>query len=361
MTKLSHGVSDNERRVGLVFREHAGVRGNAFDQALNAFIAQRPEPPEYVRVKHWWRSCGARRMLRILSTPGLPTVPTISVITPNKNGAKFLSQTIESVIFADQGSTEHIIVDGCSSDASQQIIAKYRSRIAKVIVEKDDGVYDALNKGFSASSGEIMCWINSSDILMPDSLSIVGEIFDQFPEIEWLTSRSGGMLDERGRLISVERNYGFTRSAFMRGEHLAGYSKGPSGSFIQQESTFWRRSLWDRVGGRLDTNYKLAADFDLWVRFFGSSDPVLVPTPLGAFRRHNGQLSQDTQSYLKEASTVLRSRGGRPRTRITQAISVGLRASLPRSIRPLAHALNLFPPARICEYDAEHGWKLGCI
>lgn len=284
----------------------------------------------------------------------------ISIITPNLNSRDFLAQTMDGVFAADHGDLEYIVMDGGSSDGSQDVMAARRDRLAAAVSEPDAGLYDALNKGFSRSTGEIMGWINAGDGLFPDSLRILDEIFTRFSQIEWVTSRVISFLDEGGRLVEQAVHWGVSRNGYLRGEHLPGFSPGRSLSMIQQESTFWRRSLWERAGAGLDTSYTLAADFELWARFFRHAELWSLSAPLGAFRRHTDQLSAlHRDRYLAEAKQVLETAGAQPRNGTIQSLSVGLRRSLPRTLRPYATRLNLFEAAPFCEFDGEdQSWRL---
>ncbi|MFC5355645.1 glycosyltransferase family 2 protein [Azospirillum himalayense] len=284
----------------------------------------------------------------------------IALVTPVLNRRDFLRQTMDWVLAADPGGLEYVVVDGGSTDGSLDVVRERAGRLAGFISEPDDGLYHALNKGFARTSGEIMGWINAGDGLFPDSLAIVREVFETFPEIEWVTSRVVSFLDEAGRLVEQGVHQGIARESFLAGEHLAGFSRGRSMTFVQQESTFWRRSLWDRAGGRLDTSLALAADFELWHRFFGHALLWSVSAPLGAFRRHRDQLSAVRHDdYVAEAGSVLRRQGVHPRGRFGQTLSVGLRRSLPRPLRPAAARLGLFRPAPFCRFDgAAQAWCL---
>jgi glycosyltransferase involved in cell wall biosynthesis len=284
----------------------------------------------------------------------------ISIVTPNLNQGAFLAQTIDSVIAADHGQLEYIVVDGGSTDNSREVIAARRARLSTLIMEPDKGLYDAISKGFSRSKGEIMGWLNSGDALFPHSLSIMSEIFCLYPKVEWITSRMLSFLDENGRLVQQNLHHGVSRASYYAGEHLAGFSRGRSLSLIQQESTFWRRSLWDRCGARLDTSLRLAADFELWLRFFKHAELWSVSAPLGAFRRHAEQSSRVRwPEYFAEARSLLESYGARPRNALLQTLSVGLRVTTPRDLRPIAHRLGIFAPAPCCEFDSRKGtWRL---
>jgi len=113
--------------------------------------------------------------------------PKISIVTVNYNLSHFLEETIKSVIDQQYPNLEYIIIDGGSTDDSVDIIKKYEKFISFWISEKDEGIYDALQKGFSKSSGEIMGWLNSDDLYHPKLLFVVGEIFSRFNQINWLT------------------------------------------------------------------------------------------------------------------------------------------------------------------------------
>jgi glycosyltransferase involved in cell wall biosynthesis len=239
-------------------------------------------------------------------------LPSITIVTPSYNQGDFLSDALRSVLDQKYPRIEYIVVDGGSNDRSPEIIREFHPQLAWSVSEKDTGQYDAINKGFARSKGEIMGWLNSDDKLLPWCLQTVGELFAQFPQVEWITSLFPFAWDAQGRPSVCRAVEGYSRGGFMHGENLPG-GDWPARDWIQQESTFWRRSLWDRAGGRLDTNFPLAADFELWARFF-ASDAELggVPLPLGGFRSHGNQRSvQAAKQYFEEAKAALLKHGGK--------------------------------------------------
>ncbi len=239
------------------------------------------------------------------------TLPRISLVTPSYNKARFIEATLRSVLDQGYSALEYGVVDGGSTDGSLEILDRYRDRLAFAISESDHGMYDALSKGFARTGGEIMGYLGADDLHLPWTLSVVGEIFSAFPEVEWITSGFPVTADARGRVVRARRVGPFCRSAFFAGANLPGF-KWHSDGWIQQESTFWRRSLWEKVGG-LDASLRLAGDFDLWCRFFKLADLVAVATPLAAFRRHGDQITEiQPQAYGQEALAVLRNHGGKP-------------------------------------------------
>lgn len=236
-------------------------------------------------------------------TPDGVTWPRITIVTPNYNQAPFLEATLCSVLGQSYPNLEYIVVDGSSTDGSADIIRKYERWLAYWISEPDNGQYDAINKGFRHATGEVMAWLNSDDLYFPWTLHTVGEIFAQIPQVRWLTTASQGRVDVLGRVIGIETTRGHARTRFFRGENLSG--RGAFTHWIQQESTFWRRDLWEQVGARLDDSLQYAGDFDLWARFWRSADLVSTVTPLGAFRIRPGQKSSDLSKYIAEAEQVL--------------------------------------------------------
>lgn len=229
--------------------------------------------------------------------------PRITVVTPSFNQGNFLESTILSVLNQNYPNIEYIVIDGGSSDNSIKIINKYSKSIDYWCSEDDDGQYHAINKGFSRATGDIYCWINSDDMLCPWALVTVANIFMQLPEVKWITTLNKLLWDANGFCVRVDTIPGYSRDAFFDGCYLP--HKRRSFGWIQQESTFWKRELWEKVGG-LRTEYSLAADFDLWARFFLHSDLYGVFSPLGGFRMHENQRTYDGQSYIDEAEEILK-------------------------------------------------------
>lgn len=200
--------------------------------------------------------------------------PKISIVTPSYNQDDFLEETILSVLDQNYPNIEYIIVDGGSSDGSVEIIKKYENKLALWISENDRGHGNALNKGFSHSSGEIMAWINSDDKYTPGSLSIVAEIFEKFPHVMWIVGcnswwNQDGLMTRSAR---TQKNiYDFLLGRYQ---------------WIQQESVFWRRGLWEQAGGYINEDYKYMVDGELWTRFFLHAELYSVDSILSGYRVH---------------------------------------------------------------------------
>jgi hypothetical protein len=143
-----------------------------------------------------------------------------------------------------------------------------------------------------------MAWLNSDDMYHKGSFAIVAEIFNTFPQIEWLTG-TPTCYDEQGRTVIVHESPKYTKYDYLRFEVPA---------FVQQESTFWKRSLWQTAGSYLDQSCKLAADFELWMRFFRTHKPFVVDALLGGFRfrQSNQKILEGAEIYDQEMRAVIR-------------------------------------------------------
>ncbi len=219
----------------------------------------------------------------------------ISYVTPVFNQVEFIEQTILSVINQDYPNYEYIIVDGGSTDGTLEIIRKYESKIFKWVSEPDTGMYDALNKGFNLSSGEIMGWINGDDILLPGAFFNMDRLFIDLPEVSWIQGLNS-FIDLNGNVINTNSPKKFSLIKFLNGDF----------KWIQQESTFWKRSLWVQSGVKINDDLKLAGDFELWFRFFQFTKLYNVNIPIGAWRKREGQLSgTQMENYLSEVTEIM--------------------------------------------------------
>jgi len=221
--------------------------------------------------------------------------PKISIVTPSYNQAKYLEHTILSVLEQNYPALEYIIIDGGSTDGSVEIIKKYEHKLTYWVSEPDNGLYHALQKGFEKTTGEIMGWINSDDMLHRKSLFTIAEIFS-LNNVKWIQGIST-YYDEYDRCVNLSPFKSWSKFKFWQGDF----------QWIQQESTYWHRDLWKAAGGYVSQNYKYAGDMELWNRFFKYEKLYSVTALVGGYRmRSSNQMALEClQDYFDEAKHIL--------------------------------------------------------
>jgi len=224
--------------------------------------------------------------------------PLISIITPSFNQGEFIEECIDSVLCQNYPNLEYIIMDGGSSDNSLEIIKKYEKYLAYWQSKPDGGQYNAVNEGFKKTSGTIMTWLNSDDKYHRDAFYKVACIFSQIAGAEWITGHPT-FWGKEGAFTHLEHYL----PTYCRKDFLEGRYNQP---FIQQESTFWKRSLWNRAGGYLRADLDYAGDLELWIRFFRHALLYSVETFFGGYRSHGNQKAGlHMDDYVVEAGMIL--------------------------------------------------------
>lgn len=221
-------------------------------------------------------------------------LPKISIVTPAYNSERFIEKTIQSILGQDYPNLEYIIIDGASKDGTVDIIKQYAEHLSYWHSEADSGMYHAIQKGFEQSTGEIMAWLNSDDLYFPWTLATVAEIFQDLPEVEWISSTRIIVADEKGHPKQSLAVTGYSQSGFFHREHAPLPKQTVRQEYVQQESTFWRRSLWEKAGSRMDLNFKYAGDAELWLRLTQHAQLYGVQLPLAAFRQHGDQITTNS-------------------------------------------------------------------
>ena len=224
--------------------------------------------------------------------------PKISIVTPCFNMVSFLESTILSVLNQGYTNLEYVIIDGGSTDGSVDIIKKYEDKLAYWVSESDNGMYDAINKGFERTTGEILTYINADDVLCFKSLFTIAEIFSENHNLEWITGVVN-QIDENNRSVWVGGHQRWSRFRYYNLDY----------QWIQQEGTFWRRSLWEKAGGYVSSSYKLASDLELWCRFFKYAQLYVINIQIATFRlRGSNQKSlNQIDEYHLEANAIIKS------------------------------------------------------
>lgn len=243
---------------------------------------------------------GLRRRLRALTTPHLgrlrhhapepllvPTsyfatdpprpAPTISIVTPSYSQGQFLERTLYSVVSQGYPGLEYVVQDGGSEDDTVDVLRRYERSLSRWASEPDAGQGDAINRGFAHTSGEIMAYLNSDDLLLPGALAYVGRYFASHPEVDVVYGHRI-IIDEHDREIGswVLPPHDDEELALL--------------DFVPQETLFWRRKAWEAAGGQIDPSLRFAIDWDLLLRLRDTgARMVRLPRFLGAFRAHDEQ------------------------------------------------------------------------
>ena len=218
-------------------------------------------------------------------------LPKISIVTPSYNQGQFLEETIQSVLNQDYPNIEYIIIDGGSTDNSVDIIKKYSDRLTYWVSEPDNGMTDALNKGFRKSTGEILNWINSDDYFLPGAFHAVANAFNEGDSrLGFIYGSCRNILSD-GSLFDIRKPVDFDAGILRYGRNL----------FAQPASFFHRRVI-DEIG-LLNEKLPYAMDYEFWIRAYDAGFKFKnINIPIAAFRFHGesktvGGRSKQTDEY----------------------------------------------------------------
>lgn len=236
----------------------------------------------------------------------------ISIVSPSYKRIDYFENTIDSIL-SQKGDfdLEYIVQDGGGDDRIKALLEKTSLQALRVhkdrkefsfYIEPDNGMYDAINRGFSRASGDIFAWLNTDDMYHPYALSTVARIFAQFPEVHWITGIPNSYNIDGARVGFDTFPPACSRTFLQQGFYDVKFVANGF-NWIQQESTFWRRDLWQKAGP-LNSNLKYAADFHLWQKFAQHTELVKVHSFLGGFRVHENQLTNDPDQYRSELPDV---------------------------------------------------------
>lgn len=225
-------------------------------------------------------------------------LPLVSIVTPSFNQKAFLEAAMRSVLEQGYPRLEYIVIDGGSTDGSQDVIRAFSQRLAHWQSEPDSGQTEAINKGFALARGDILAWLNSDDVYRAGAVSQAVEYLQAHPEVGMVYG-DADYIDSQGRTVGR-----FPAAPTDARRLRQGYVH------IPQQAAFFRARLW-RMAGPLDESLRFAMDYDLWMRI---SDLALLryhPRTWAAFRLH-GSAKTLAASYLcwPEMVKVYRREGG---------------------------------------------------
>lgn len=285
------GRRETELRDELVAKE-AVIR--ELDRALRTVRWLDP----IMRVHHSWVSvCTAvarvcrPRLGRLHHHPPVPArlprvvslrtradaMPSISLVVPSYQQGVYIERTLRSILDQEYPRLDLRVQDGGSTDGTVAILKRYQDRVAAWDSRPDAGQAEAINLGFARSSGEIMAWLNSDDLLLPGALACVGDYFARHPKVDVVYG---------DRILVNEEGLEIGRWILpAHDDAVLSWA-----DYVPQETLFWRRTLWERVGGCVDTSFAFALDWELLIRFRAAGARMQhLPRLLGAFRVHPEQ------------------------------------------------------------------------
>lgn len=213
----------------------------------------------------------------------------ISVVTPSYNQGDFLEATILSVLGQDYPNLEYLVLDGGSTDASVNILKNYSDRIHFWSSEKDDGQSDAITSGLKRSSGDILCWVNSDDILCPGTLSAVADALP-LDTPAWLIGHSRQINSSGGKGSKIRYAGEINKHTFYQYKY----------SWFSQPSVFWNRKMME-TAGYPDRQYNYIMDLDLFYRMYCVAPPVVIDRILSEYRIHaNAKTTREAMPVDRE-------------------------------------------------------------
>jgi len=215
----------------------------------------------------------------------------VTIITVCHNSQRYIDKTIESVLIQTHPDLEYVIVDGGSTDGTVEIIRRYAEADSRIIwrSEADRGIADAMNKGVSLATGEVVAHINSDDFYAhPLVVARMAEIFSNNAKVGWVSGGFNFVADDGTFIRKIRaRRYSFRRLI--------------RGNILLHPATFTRRTLFDKAGG-FDLALRYCMDYDLFLRLGAITSPLMLDEQLACFRIHaaSRSVSEAEQAYAEE-------------------------------------------------------------
>ncbi len=218
----------------------------------------------------------------------------ISIVTPTLNAQRYLAECLHSVQTQDWREVEHLVVDGGSTDATEQLV---RASGATWILRPGLNQAAAINVGIRMALGEVVAWLNSDDLYAPGALRFVADRFASEPDLHVLIGDCD-VIDGDGKLLRRLSPGPYDYARLLR-----------NGNSVAQPAVFLRRSVLEQVG-YLDESLEFGMDYDLWLRLRGLR-VAYTPRVLAAFRWHPGsKTANNLEANWAEKMRIVRHHGG---------------------------------------------------
>jgi glycosyltransferase involved in cell wall biosynthesis len=242
----------------------------------------------------------------------------VSIVTPSYNQASYLERTLRSVLDQDYAPLEYLVVDGASTDGSQEIIRRYADRLAWSVSEHDSGQAEAVNKGMRRAQGEIVAWLNSDDVYLPGAVAGAVRAFAAHPQAVMVYGNTRA-IDEHDQTLNVLSYRQLTL------EDLLCYQ------IIGQPAVFMRRTAFQAAGG-LDPSYHFMLDHQLWIKIALQGEIVHVGEEWAAGGYHpQAKNRAQATGFAREAYRLLDWAQSEPDLRpAMQRVGRGARAAAER-------------------------------
>jgi glycosyltransferase involved in cell wall biosynthesis len=268
------------------------------------------------------------------------TCELVSIITPSLNHGKFISGAIQSVLSQDYPTIEYWIMDGGSSDGTIDVLNQYSNRI-KWMIDHDDGLYDAVNKGWARTRGKYLGYLNADDMFCKGAIRQFVECLDKHPEVA-LVYGDYLRVDQNGRILEL------VLSGKSDIETLVKY-----GNTIFSGAMLIRRSVLEELGW-FDVSYKYSSDYDLCIRIAQQFPIAHIPHPLAMFRIHNASKSQNSRwNMWDETFKISHKYSGH------KYFSLYSRYWIDRVVHIIPQSFLWSPPLLHFRKQLRHLWKLG--
>lgn len=223
---------------------------------------------------------------------GKETFLKFSVVTASYNQGQFIEDNIKSILDQDYPNFEHIIMDGGSTDKTIDILKNYSHLRWKS--EKDNGQTHAINKALKMVTGDIICWLNSDDMLCKGTFHFLNDYFKKNENHHAVI----------GNLIKVDKHGNYLETAKAQLVNYDGLLN--KGQCVQQMSTFFRKSVFDKVG-LLDESFNYSMDHEFWVRVASKYKFYIVDRDLAKFRKYGETKSSSNElGFVKEHFRIKR-------------------------------------------------------